>query len=66
MTNYDSVIETLFNQITIKLGDKQVFAISYDGFKLAMEKMAILANSDGKLEVLTELKQDFSKIYTSK
>lgn len=66
MKNYDKEIETLFNQITIKLSDKEVFAIGFSGFKLAMEKMAILANADGKIEVLNELKQDFDKIYTSK
>lgn len=62
MNKYDKEIEELFNQITVKIGERDIFAISLDGFKLAMEKMAIIANADGKLEVLRELKQDFKQI----
>ena len=62
MNKYDKEIEALFNQITVKIGERDIFAISLDGFKLAMEKMAIIANADGKLEVLRELKQDFKQI----
>ena len=65
MNKYDKEIEALFNQITVKIGEREIFAISLDGFKLAMEKMAIIANADGKLEVLRELKQDFKQILTT-
>lgn len=65
MNKYDKEIEALFNQITVKIGERDIFAISLDGFKLAMEKMAIIANADGKLEVLRELKQDFKQILTT-
>ena len=65
MNKYDKEIEALFNQITVKIGEREIFAISLDGFKLAMEKMAIIANADGKLEVLRELKQDFNQILTT-
>jgi len=65
MNKYDKEIEALFNQITVKIGEREVFAISPEGFRLAMEKMAIIANADGKLEVLKELKQDFKEILTN-
>jgi DNA polymerase III sliding clamp (beta) subunit (PCNA family) len=65
MNSYDQEIEKLFNQITVRISDREIFAITLEGFKLAMEKMAIIANADGKLEVLKDLKQDFKQIITN-
>jgi hypothetical protein len=65
MNSYDQEIEKLFDQITVRISDREIFAITLEGFKLAMEKMAIIANADGKIEVLKDLKKDFKEIITN-